>query len=78
MSDDPTEDKAQDLRQDINKEDEANSQGNITRQDLLDQLEAQCAFYEKLPDHQKWSPCLNVDLAYFMLLVLNILKRSQE
>ena len=66
-----------DSSEDIDKEYEVQGENNLTRKDLLDQLEAQCRFYEKLPDHEKWSPCCNVDLAYFMLLVLNILKRSQ-
>jgi hypothetical protein len=49
----------------------------ITRADLLEQLSNQIGYYEKLPDHIKVAPVSNTDLAYFMLLIYNILIRSQ-
>jgi hypothetical protein len=48
----------------------------ITRKELVEQLEAQIAYFEALPQHEKFSFCTNADLAYFMLLVCNIVKAS--
>jgi hypothetical protein len=48
----------------------------ITRDELIDQLQAQVDHFEKLPDHVRFSPVLHADLYYFMLIILNILKRE--
>lgn len=52
------------------------NQDSVTRDELLDQLESQVKSYENLPQHVKFAPTSNVDLQYFMLLVLNIFKKS--
>jgi hypothetical protein len=64
------EDKAKD------KNEPKYDQDNVTRDELLDQLESQVKSYESLPQHVKFAPTSNVDLQYFMLLVLNIFKKS--
>lgn len=58
------------------EEDSVESQASITKQELLEQLEEQVKVYESLPQHEKFSFCVNADLQYFMLLVLNILKKG--
>lgn len=57
------------------KEDEEEPKG-ITQEELIQQLEAQTNYYDKLPQHEKFSFVTNADLCYFMLLVLNILKKG--
>jgi hypothetical protein len=58
-----------------NPDPEKNEEG-ITRKELIEQLEAQVEYFEKLPAHEKFSFAINADLYYFMLLIVNILKRG--
>jgi len=62
----------------VDKEVEDNKEDNkgVTRDELIEQLEAQVNYFETLPQHEKFSFALNVDLQYFMLIILNILKKG--
>lgn len=51
---------------------------SITREELVEQFEAQVNYFEKLPQHEKFSFAINADLYYFMLLIVNILKRDDK
>jgi len=53
-------------------------QKEVTRDELVDQLQAQVNYYDQLPQHEKFTFVTNADLAYFMLLVLNILKKGTK
>lgn len=48
----------------------------ITREELIEQLEAQVKYFDTLPQHQRFSFTTNADLYYFMLIILNILKKD--
>lgn len=50
----------------------------ITRQELIDQLESQVAYFEQLPQHQRFSFTTNADVYYFMMIILNILKMDRN
>jgi hypothetical protein len=50
----------------------------FTKQELIEQLESQVNHFDTLPNHEKFSFCRTCDLYYFMLLVLNIFKKSDE
>jgi hypothetical protein len=64
--------------QDVKKDDAnptpENPEKRLTKHDLIDQLAAQVEYFEKLPQHEKFSFALNCDLYYFMLLISNIFK----
>lgn len=50
----------------------------VTQEELIDQLQAQIEYFERLPNHVQFSYITYADLAYFMLLVLNILKKGAK
>lgn len=50
----------------------------VTREELIDQLESQVAYFDSLPQHQKFSFTTNADLYYFMMIILNILKMDRH
>lgn len=49
----------------------------ITRKELLEQLDSQVNYFENLPTHIKFSTVTHADLYYFMLLIVNILKKEE-
>lgn len=51
---------------------------DVTREELIQQLENQVEYFEKLPAHEKFSFPVNADLYYFMLIVLNIFKKGLQ
>jgi hypothetical protein len=50
----------------------------FTRNDLIEQLQAYIDNFEKLPEHEKFSPALMVDVYYPLLIILNILVIGEE
>lgn len=48
----------------------------VTRQELIEQLEHQVNYFDTLPQHEKFSFAINADVYYFMLIILNILKKE--
>jgi len=50
----------------------------ITNEELIERLEAHVEHFDNLPEHVKFSFVTNTDLYYFMLLVLNILKKGRK
>jgi hypothetical protein len=48
----------------------------ITRDDLIEQLDNQVKHFDTLPEHQRFSFTTNCDLYYFMMIILNILKKE--
>lgn len=48
----------------------------VTRKELIEQLEAHVEYFEKLPNHEKFSFAINADLYYFMMVILNIFKKD--
>lgn len=49
----------------------------ITREDLVDMLDKRIETDDKLPEHVKFSPALNADMIYYMMLISHILKRDK-
>jgi hypothetical protein len=49
----------------------------VTTHELIEQMQAQVEYFDKLPNHLQFSYCTNADLNYFMLLILNIFKGIQ-
>ena len=59
------------------KEDESkNDPKGISKNELIEQLESHVNYFDSLPQHEKFSFALNVDLQYFMTIILNILKKG--
>jgi len=48
----------------------------LTREELIEQLDAQVSQFDRLPEHVKFSFATNADLYYPMLLILNIFKKG--
>lgn len=56
--------------------DNPEGEGNpITREELVEQLDLQISYFDRLPQHEKFSFCTNADLCYFMMLIASIVKR---
>ena len=54
-------------------------EGNpITREELIEQLDLQISYFDRLPQHEKFSFCTNADLCYFMMLIANIVKKVAD
>ena len=53
-----------------------NDPKGIGRDELIEQLESHVNYFDSLPQHEKFSFALNVDLQYFMTIILNILKKG--
>jgi hypothetical protein len=49
----------------------------VTRDELIEQLDLQIGYFERLPQHEKFAFCTNADLAYFMLLIAGIIKSKK-
>ena len=50
----------------------------ITRKELLEQFQAYIDNFEKLPNHEKFSPALMVDVYYPLFIILNILVKGEQ
>jgi hypothetical protein len=53
-------------------------QKGITRDELIEQLQAYIENFEKLPQHEKFSFALLCDVYYPMLIILNILMKGDK
>jgi hypothetical protein len=64
---------------DISKSEDNNSpqedHKGVTREELIEQLQHQVDHFDTLPQHLRFSFTTNADLYYFMLIILNILKK---
>jgi hypothetical protein len=51
-------------------------QEEITKKELIEQFENQVRYFDNFPQHEKFAFTVNADLYYFMLIILNILKKG--
>jgi hypothetical protein len=66
----------EEVEKDKAKEHPCDHQEGVTKEELIEQLENQVKYFDNFPQHEKFAFTVNADLYYFMLIILNILKKG--